>query len=112
MIQHVIEEALVATIIHGGENAEGAVIELIGGHIPRKIRQGPVKEARVHTRLRLFFPQPPPSSESWQRGRRRGDLATGANSPGGRANRPRPLAAPPDRSRDGCSDCPVVPDLT
>jgi len=37
VIQDVIEEALVAAIIDGGENAEGAVIELIGGHIPGKI---------------------------------------------------------------------------
>ena len=33
VIQHVIEEALVAAIIDCGEDAEGAVIELIGGHI-------------------------------------------------------------------------------
>ena len=46
------------------------------------------------------------------KGTQRGDRATGANSPGGRANRPRPPAAPPDRSRDGWSDCPGVPDRT
>jgi len=33
VIQHLIEEALVAAIIDRGENAEGAVVELIGGHI-------------------------------------------------------------------------------
>ena len=57
VIQDVIEEALVAAIIDGGENAEGAIIELIGGHIPRKIRQGPVQEVGVHARLRLFSPR-------------------------------------------------------
>ena len=33
VIQPVIEEALVAAIIDRGENAEGAIIELIGGHV-------------------------------------------------------------------------------
>jgi hypothetical protein len=33
-VQDVIEDPLVAAIIDDGENAEGAVIELIGGHIP------------------------------------------------------------------------------
>src|SRR5215470_11112234 len=54
VIQHGIEEALVAAIIDGGEYAEGTVIELIGSDIPRKIRQGPVKELWVYARLRLF----------------------------------------------------------
>jgi hypothetical protein len=34
VIQDVVEEALVAAIIDGGEHTERAVIELIGGHIP------------------------------------------------------------------------------
>ena len=34
VIQHLIEEALVAAIIDGGEDAEGAIIELIGSHVP------------------------------------------------------------------------------
>jgi hypothetical protein len=33
VIQHLIEDALVAAIIDHGENAEGAVVELSGGHI-------------------------------------------------------------------------------
>src|SRR5215468_12224321 len=64
VIQDVIEEALVAAIIDGREYAEGAVIELIGGHIPRKISQGPVQKVGAHARLRLFFPPPRPSSGS------------------------------------------------
>ena len=28
----------------------------LSGHLPRKIRQGPVKEVRVHARLRFFPP--------------------------------------------------------
>src|SRR5262249_18814101 len=97
VIQHVIEEALVAAIIDGGKYAEGAVIELIGGHIPRKIRQGPVKEVRVQARLRLFFPQPRPRSGSWQKGQRPRGSARGANSRAGRAGRLRPPAVPPDQ---------------
>src|SRR5262249_46238115 len=99
----------VAEIINGGENAEGAVIELIGSHIARKIRQGPVKEVRVHARLRLFSPQPRPSFGSWQKERTRGGRATGANLLGGRANRLRPRGGPPERSPGGYTDCPAGP---
>src|SRR4029077_6140836 len=106
------EEALVAAILDRSEHTAGAILECIGGHIARQIRQRPVQAVRVQARLRLFFPPPPPSAASWQRGRRRGDRATGANAPGGRAHRPRPPAAPPDRSREGWSDCLVVPDPT
>src|SRR4029453_16981833 len=110
MISNVVEDPLVAAIIDGGEYAEGAVIELIGSHIPRKIRQGPVKEVRIHARLRLFSPQPRPSSGSWQKGQRRGGRARGANSRAGRAGRLRPPAAPPDPSRGGWTERRVVPD--
>ena len=56
-----IEEALVAAVIDHGQNAEGTIIQFIGGHIARKIRQRPVKEVGVHARLRLFFPPPRPN---------------------------------------------------
>src|SRR5262249_12555867 len=101
---------LVAAIIDGGEYAEGTVIELIGGHIARKIRQGPVKEVRVQARLRLFFPPPRPSSGSWQKGQRHGGRARGANSRASRAGRLRPPVVPPDPSRGGCTDRRGAPD--
>src|SRR5215470_6715167 len=110
VIQDVIEETLVTAIIDRGEHTEGTIIEFIGGDIPRKIRQGPVKELRVHARLRLFFPLPPPSFGSWQRARRHGGRARDASSPDGRASRPRPRCAPPDRSPGGYTDCQGVPD--
>src|SRR5262245_22597155 len=44
VIQDVIEDTLVAAIIDGGKNAEGTIIQFIGGHIPRKIGQRPVQE--------------------------------------------------------------------
>src|SRR5256885_1191223 len=103
MIQHVIEEALVATIIEGGEHAEGAVIDHIAAHIPQKTRQAPVKKARVHPPRRFFSPPPQPSSGSWQMGQRRGGRARGANLWAGRAGRLRPPAVPPDQSRGGCT---------
>src|SRR5712692_4942971 len=112
VIQDVIEDPLVAAIIDRGKNAEGTIIQFIGGHIARKIRQRPVKEVGVHARLRLFSPLPQPSSGWSQRAQRRGGRATSANSLGGRARRPRPRAAQPDRSRGGCTDCPVAPDPT
>src|SRR5262249_18002370 len=110
VIQNLIEDALVAPVIDYGQNAEGTIIEFIGGHIARKIRQGPVKEGRGPARLRLFFPPPPPHSEWSHRGQRYDGRATGASAPGGRASRPRPRAAPPDRSPGGYTDCPAGPD--
>src|SRR5262249_6994172 len=110
VIQHLIEDALVAPVIDYGQNAEGTIREFIGGHIARNIRQGPVKEVRVQARLRLFFPQPRPSSEWSQKGQRHDGRARGASSPGGRASRPRPRAAPPDRSPGGYTACPAGPD--
>src|SRR5262245_46754933 len=110
VIQDVIEDPLVAAIINGGKNAEGTIIEFIGSHIARKIYQRPAKEIGVHASLRLFSPQPRPSSEWSQKAQRRGGRAISANSRGGRANRPRPRAALPDRSRGACSDCPVALD--
>src|SRR4029453_12736177 len=86
VVQDVIEDALVAAIIDRGQNTEGTIIEFIGGHIPRKISQRPVQEVRVHARLRLFSPQPRPSSGWSQRAQRRGGRATSANSLGGRAS--------------------------
>ena len=59
------EDALVAAIIDSGEHTKGAVISFIGGHITRKISERPVEEVRPHTRLRLFSPQPRPSSGWW-----------------------------------------------
>src|SRR6267378_433159 len=112
VIQDGIEEPLVAAIIDGGKHAEGTIIPFIGGHRARKIRQRPVQEVGVHARLRLFSPQPRPSSGWSQRAQRYGGRATSASSLGGRANRPRPRAAPPDRSRGGCTDYPVAPDPT
>src|SRR5262252_10433278 len=110
MIQDLVEEALIAAIIDGGEYAEGTVIELIGGHIPGEISQGPVQEVGVHTRLGLFFPPPRPSFGSWQKGQRRGGRARGANSRVGRAGRLRPPAVPPDPSRGACPERRVAPD--
>jgi len=104
VIQDVLEDALVAAIIDRGKNTEGTIIPFIGGHIPRKIRQGPVQEVCVHAHLRLFFPQPRPSSGSWQKGQRHGGLARGANSLGGRASHPRPRAAPPAQSHGGYTE--------
>src|SRR5256885_16569533 len=112
VIQHVIEDALIAAIIDRGENAEGSIIELIGSHIPGKIRQGPIKEVRIHARLRLFSPPLRPSSGSSRRAQRRGGHATGATSLGGRASRPRPPAAPPDPAPGGGPDCLWPPDRT
>jgi len=54
VIQDVREETLVAAIIDRGEHTARSVIELIGSHIARKIRQGPVKDVRVHQGHSVF----------------------------------------------------------
>src|SRR5215471_14407779 len=110
VIQDLVEEALVAAMIDGREYAAGAVIELIGSHIPRKISQGPVQEGGVHARLRLFSPPPRPRSGWWHRGQRRGGRARGANARAGRAGHLRPPAVPPDPSRGGCTERRGAPD--
>jgi hypothetical protein len=55
VIQDVIEESLVAAIIDGGKNAEGTIIQFIGGHIARKICQRPVQEVGGSMRACAFF---------------------------------------------------------
>src|SRR5215468_924685 len=110
MVQDVIEEALVTAIVDSRKNAEGAIIELIGGHGARKSRQGPVKEVGVQARLRLFFPPPRPRAGSWHKGQRPGGRARGASWRDGKANHPRPRAARRGPSRGGCMDCPVGPE--
>src|SRR5258707_13621850 len=106
MVQDLIEDALIAAIIDRGENAERSVIEFIGGHIPRKRSQSPVQEVGVHTRLRLFFPPPPPNSGSWQRGQTPGGRATGASWWDGRAKHLRVPIEPPDQTSGGGIHCP------
>ena len=109
-IPDVVEKAFVAALSNRRQHAEGAIIHCSGGDRARNIRQGPVKAGWLQARLRLFSPQPRPSSGWWQRGPRRGGRARGASSPGGRAHRPRPRAGPPAQSHDGSTDCPVGPE--
>src|SRR5262252_8212324 len=104
VIQDVREDPLVAAISDRREHTERSVLELIGGHIARKVCQGPVKEGLVQARLRLFSPQPPPSSASSQKEQRHDGRARGANSQAGRAGRLRPPAVLPDPSRGGCTE--------
>src|SRR4030095_9920278 len=94
----------VAAIIDCRKHAEGTLIQFSGGHLPRKIRQGPVKAVRVHARLGLFFPPPRPSSGASQTAHKRGGRAPGANAPAGRARHPPRRAAPPERCRGGSTD--------
>ena len=54
MSQDVIEDPLVAAIIDGGKNAEGAIIEFIGGHIPEKSANAQSRKS-VSMRACAFF---------------------------------------------------------
>jgi hypothetical protein len=62
VLQHVIEEALVAAIIDRGEYAEGAVIELIGGHIPRKSAKAQSRKSGSMRACAFFSPA---STQFW-----------------------------------------------
>src|SRR5262249_57480217 len=60
VIQDVIEDALVAAIIDRGKNAEGTIIQFIGGPKTPKKPQGPLKEDPVPPPPPPFSPPPPP----------------------------------------------------
>jgi hypothetical protein len=91
------EDALVAAILHGGQQTKRTIIACIGRSITRKSSERPIDKRRVQAGGRLFFPRLPPRVGWWHRGQTPGGPATGANVPGGRASRPRPPGAPPDR---------------
>jgi hypothetical protein len=109
MIPDVRAQPLVAALSDGGKQAQGPILPCLGGHRARNIRQRPVTAGGVQARLRLVFPQPRPSAGASPTAPRRGGRATGANALGGRANRLRPRAAPPERSRGGDRDDPGAP---
>jgi len=61
------------------ENTERAIVQLVGRDIAGKVSQHGVHVLDSDVLFRLFSPRPPPSSGSWRKERRRGDLARDAN---------------------------------
>jgi hypothetical protein len=88
-VEDPVGEPLEGAVVDDREDAERAVIQLIGGDVAREVRQRPVEVVGRDPPLRLFPPRPRPSSGSWRRGRTRGDRARGSNWRCDRASRPR-----------------------
>ena len=85
VLQNAKGQPIVPAVVHDREDAEGAVVEFVDGQVAREVGQAPVEVAGQDAVT--FFSQPPrPSSGWWHKGRRRGDRATGANWPFGRAS--------------------------
>src|SRR5712691_6599941 len=95
VIEDLIQNPFVLSIVDGRQYAIGPLIEFIDSHIARKGLKRPVQKRTAHLTLRLFSPQPRPSFGSWQRAQTHGDRATGASWQGGRASRFLPPGAPP-----------------
>jgi hypothetical protein len=89
VVEDLIDEPLEGAVVADREDAERAVIQLVGGDGSREVRQGPIEVLRVDPPRRLFPPRPRPSSGSWRRGRRRGAHARGSSWRGDTAGRPR-----------------------
>src|SRR5262249_6937142 len=90
-----VEQAPLLAGIDGREDAEGAVVQLVGRQVTGEVGQGPAQVGRLSLGVGFFPPPPPPSSASWRRGRRRGGRATGGRKPPGRAGRPPPPTVRP-----------------
>src|SRR5262249_23091079 len=103
VIEHLVKEPFEGAVVHDGQDAKRAVVQLIGRDITGEVSQSPVEVGRPHLAGRLFSPRPPPSSEWWRREQKRGGRATSASWRLDRASRPRRPVARPEKRRDGCS---------
>ena len=79
VVQDLVGEPLERPVIDDRQDAERAVIELVGRDEAREVRQRPVEVVGVDSSRRLFPPRPRPSFGSWRKGQTRGDRARGSN---------------------------------
>src|SRR6516165_2666079 len=103
VVEDLVAQPLEGAVVNDREDAEGAVVQLVRGDVPRETVEGPIEVVGPDAIGRLFSPWPPPSSGWWRRGRRRGGRARDANwrpDRGGRARRP---VGRPGPRPDGCS---------
>jgi len=111
MIKNLIEDSLERVVVHDGENAEGAVVQLVRGDVAGEARQRLVKILADDVFGGLFSPPIRPSSEWSRRGRTLGGRATDATRPIDTASRLPPPAEPPSAPRGAYSGSWVRPDL-
>src|ERR1700722_3713105 len=79
VVEDLVAQPLEGAVIDDRQDAERAVIQLIGGDVPGEAVEGPIEVIGPDAIGRLFPPWPPPSSGWWRRGRRRGGRARDAN---------------------------------
>src|ERR1700675_299376 len=112
VIQHLILHPFVLPIVDCRKHKGRPLVEFIDSHVARKRLQCPVQKRTAHLALRLFSPQPPPSSGWWHRAQTRGGRATGASWWGGRASHLPPPGGRPSGSPAACNDLRVGPHRT
>ena len=62
VVEDLVGEPLEGAVVDDREDAERAVIQLVGGDVAREVRQRPVEVVGVDSSRRLF---PPSSTQFW-----------------------------------------------
>ena len=97
VVQHFVNQAAERPVVDDGEDTKWPIVQLVCRDISREVSQRGVQVLAADSLPGLFFPRPPPNSESWQKAQTRGDLAKDANWPRGKASRPPPPIVLPSR---------------
>lgn len=105
VVEDFVDQAFEPVVVYDRQHAVGPVVQLVGGDVAGEVGQGLAQVVIRDAFGSPFFPLPPPSFGSWQRGRRHGGLATSARKPTDTAGRPRPPVALPRRRHGGCTGC-------
>ena len=109
VVQDLVDQPLESPVVDDGQDAEGAIVEFVGGDVAGEALKRPVEIGVLEMGLSSFFPPLPPSSGPWRRAQTPGGLARGARMRSGRAIRPPPPAAQPGRRPGACSGSPARP---
>jgi hypothetical protein len=88
VVKDFVEQTLVHAVVHDGQDAKGAVVQLVNGDVAGEAVQHHLEVVIPDALLTFFPPRPRPSFGPWQRERRRDGRATDANWRRGSASRP------------------------